>query len=46
MAYTPEPNERPPGFVVAVVAWGCALSALFLFAPVIVRALFRHYGLA
>ncbi len=46
MAYTPEPNDRPPGFVVQVIATACALTALFVFAPVIVRALFRHYGLA
>ena len=39
MAVSPEPNDRPPGFVVQVIVTACALTALFTFAPVIVRAL-------
>lgn len=32
-------EPKTPGFVIQVVAWGCGLAALFIFTPVIIRAL-------
>lgn len=43
MAYSPDPEPKPTVDVKMVVITTCLITALFLFAPVIVRALYQHW---